>query len=97
MSKRCNEGTCYGFPSPAADYEEEALDLNAYVVHNRTATFHFTVASHSVKGAGIFEGDRVAVDRSVTPHRGHLVVAQENIHHPGQKTALRSIAVPIAN
>jgi hypothetical protein len=28
-----------GFPSPAADYTEEALDLNTYLVRNKPATF----------------------------------------------------------
>lgn len=67
-----------GFPSPAADYEESSLDLNAFVVQNRAATFFFTVSGCSMANAGILDGDRVAVDRSITPRHGHIVVAVVN-------------------
>jgi DNA polymerase V len=32
-----------GFPSPAADYTTEELDLNTYLVCNKPATFVFSV------------------------------------------------------
>jgi DNA polymerase V len=32
-----------GFPSPAADYENESLNINLYLVRNPPATFHFPV------------------------------------------------------
>ena len=63
-----------GFPSPAADYEESTLDLNTYVIRNRAASFYFTVTGTSMIGAGICDGDRVAVDRSITPRHGHIVL-----------------------
>lgn len=71
-------GLSCGFPSPAADYEQASLDLNTYVVGNRAATFFFTVTGHSMKNAGIHDGDRVAVDRSISPRHGHIVVAVVN-------------------
>ena len=64
-----------GFPSPAADYEESTLDLNTYIIRNRAASFYFTVTGTSMMGAGICDGDRVAVDRSITPRHGHIVLA----------------------
>lgn len=64
-----------GFPSPCADFTEAPLDLNEFVVRNRTATFYFSVAGDSMIGAGIHDGDKVAVDRSITPRSGHIVVA----------------------
>ena len=64
-----------GFPSPAADYLEEGLDLNQYLVQHPTASFLFQVQGQSMQGAGILDGDKVVVDRSVTPRHGHIVVA----------------------
>jgi DNA polymerase V len=51
-----------GFPSPAADYAEEGLDLNDYLVRNKPATFMFTVRGDSMIGASIEEGDKVVVE-----------------------------------
>jgi DNA polymerase V len=67
-----------GFPSPATDCEEDVLDLNTYVIQNRAASFYFTVSGDSMTGIGICDGDRVAVDRSVPPRHGHIVVAVVN-------------------
>jgi DNA polymerase V len=67
-----------GFPSPAQDYEEQPLDLNSFVVRNWAATFFFTVSGDSMTGAGINDGDRLAVDRSISPRHGHIVVAVVN-------------------
>ena len=64
-----------GFPSPAADYCEEGLDLNAYLVRNQPATFMFTVKGDSMIHAGIQEGDKVVVDRALTPGHDDIVVA----------------------
>jgi DNA polymerase V len=41
-----------GFPSPADEYAESALDLNnTYLVRNKTATFFFRVIGDSMTGA----------------------------------------------
>ena len=67
-----------GFPSPAADYAEEGLDLNEYLVRNKTATYMFTVRGDSMIDAGIENGDKVVVDRSITPANDDIVVAVVN-------------------
>ncbi|PWF54981.1 LexA family protein [Massilia glaciei] len=64
-----------GFPSPAADYIEDGLDLNEYLVPNKCASFLFTVAGDSMRDAGILDGDKVIVDRSVPPTHGKIVIA----------------------
>ena len=64
-----------GFPSPAPDYPEDGLDLNAYLVQHPAATFLFSVQGHSMQGAGILDGDKVVVDRAVDARHGHIVVA----------------------
>ena len=64
-----------GFPSPAADYAEEGLDLNDYLIRNKPATFMFTVRGDSMIGACIKEGDKVLVDRALTPKSNDIIVA----------------------
>ena len=71
LSHRINAG----FPSPAGDYVEEGLDLNAYLVRNQPATFMFTVKGDSMINAGIQEGDKVIVDRALTARHDDIVVA----------------------
>lgn len=70
-----------GFPSPAADYLEQGLDFNSYLVRRKASTFVFTVSGDSMKNIGILEGDKVVVDRSVDPQHGHVVVAIVNNEH----------------
>lgn len=64
-----------GFPSPAADYEETRLDINEYLVRNPVSTFFFRVQGDSMEGAGIFDGDILVVDKSISACHGHIVVA----------------------
>ena len=64
-----------GFPSPADDYVESALDLNAYLVRNAVATFMVKVGGDSMAGAGIVDGDVLVVDRSEEAVHGKIVVA----------------------
>lgn len=67
-----------GFPSPAADYEDESLDINEYLVRNPVSTFFFPVEGDSMEGAEIFVGDVLVVDKSVEAQHGHIVVAFVN-------------------
>lgn len=68
-------GLCAGFPSPADDYIEDAIDLSRLLISNPPATFLWRVDGHSMKDAGIFHGDLLIVDRSITPVDGDIVVA----------------------
>ena len=70
-----------GFPSPAEDYLESQLDLNDYLVRNKTATFLMRVEGDSMIGAGIFHGDLLIVDRSAKPVSGSIVVVALNGEH----------------
>lgn len=67
-----------GFPSPADEYAETALDLNTYLIRNKTATFFFRVIGDSMTGANIHDGDLLVVDRSIEPKHGHIVLAVIN-------------------
>jgi DNA polymerase V len=68
-------GIAAGFPSPAADYTEDSLDLNRYLIHHPAATFIFTVRGDSMSGVGILDGDKVVVDRTRSPRHNNIVVA----------------------
>ena len=67
-----------GFPSPAADYVENGLDLNKHLIRNRATTFFFLVRGDSMDRANIHDGDTVIVDRSINPQHGHCVLAVVN-------------------
>ena len=67
-----------GFPSPAADYEQDRLDLNKHLVSNPAATFFVRVAGDSMIGAGIHHGDLLVVDRSLEPRDKNVVIAVLN-------------------
>jgi DNA polymerase V len=64
-----------GFPSPTEDHEEEGIDLQRLLIRNPTATFLYRASGNSMLLAGIQDGDILAVDRSVTPRDGDLVLA----------------------
>jgi DNA polymerase V len=65
-----------GFPSPADDYLEGRLDLNEHFIRHPAATFYVRVSGDSMKGAGIFDGDLLIVDRAVSCTDGCIVVAR---------------------
>jgi len=64
-----------GFPSPGDDQVENVLDINDLVVHHPAATFFVRVEGDSMEGAGIFSGDVLVVDKSLTAKDGSIVVA----------------------
>jgi len=64
-----------GYPSPAEDYVEGKLDLNAHLIRRPAATFIVRVEGESMTGAGIFPNDLLVVDRSVDPRPGDIIIA----------------------
>jgi DNA polymerase V len=66
------------FCSPVDDNPETGFDLNRYVVRNKSATYFFRMNGDSMEGAGIFSGDVLIVDRSMTEVNGKVVVAVLN-------------------
>lgn len=63
-----------GFPSPAEDFMDIALDLNKELVHNPASTFYARVKGTSMIDEGIEEGDLLVIDKSVIPYNGCLAV-----------------------
>lgn len=64
-----------GFPSPAQDWEDDALSLIELLRLDRAAAFVFRVSGSSMVEAGIHDQDILVIDRDVKPRNGSIVVA----------------------
>lgn len=64
-----------GFPSPAADYVEQRIDLNELLVAHPSSTYFVKAAGDSMIDAGISDGDLLVVDSSRTAEHGDIVIA----------------------
>jgi len=67
-----------GFESPASDYLQLPLSLDALLIEHPSATFIGRADGHSMQGVGIFSGDILIVDRHVTVKEGDVIVANLN-------------------
>ncbi|MGP7732913.1 translesion error-prone DNA polymerase V autoproteolytic subunit [Oceanimonas smirnovii] len=67
-----------GFPSPAQDYVEQAIDLNDLCIKHPAATYLVRAGGLSMIGAGIRPGDVLVVDRSLEARHGDVVIAAVN-------------------
>ncbi len=67
-----------GFPSPATDYCERKLDLNELCIQHPAATYFVRAQGDSMIEAGIFPGDVLVVDRSITAAHGDIVIVSVN-------------------
>lgn len=84
-----------GFGAAADDYSERGIDLNEELILNKPSTFFFRMKGDAMKGAGIFEGDVLIVDRNIEPANGKIIIAAYNgelivrrIETKGNKTFL---------
>ena len=64
-----------GNPYIAEDHIEEFLDMNSLIIRNPETTFCVRVTGLSMIDAGIYEGDTLIVDSSITPVEGKIVIA----------------------
>ncbi len=69
------ESVSAGFPSPAADYIEQTLDLNELCIKHPAATYFVRVQGDSMIDAGIQPDDVLVVDRSIQAEHGDIVIA----------------------
>ena len=74
----CSWTVVAGFPSPAADYTQQRIDLNNHLIRNKDATYLFRVKGDSMINVGIYENDILLVDRSINPKHDHIILAQLN-------------------
>ncbi|MFH5879446.1 LexA family protein [Arthrobacter sp. NA-172] len=64
-----------GYPSPSQDYFSSELDLNEYLIKDKTSTYIVRVAGDSMEPGGISDGDELIVNRALEPKDGSVVVA----------------------
>ncbi len=64
-----------GFPSPADDFVVERLDVMKLLVRHPKYTYFWRARGDSMIGAGIQDGCLLAIDRTVRPRSGNIVVA----------------------
>lgn len=64
-----------GFPSPAADYVEQRIDLNELLVAHPSSTYFVKAAGDSMIEGGIHNGDLLVVDSSRAAVHGDIVIA----------------------
>jgi DNA polymerase V len=69
------------FESPATDYEEDRISLDAYVSHHPEAVFYIRVTGDCMTGSGINDGDLLIVDRSLSPLKGDIIIGVLNGEH----------------
>lgn len=64
-----------GFPSPADDHQDLALNLNEFLVPHPSSTYYVRAEGDSMIGLGIFSKDLLVVDRSLQERHGDVVIA----------------------
>ena len=69
-----DEGIKAGFPSPAQDYLEQAIDLNKELIRHPASTFYGRVVGDSMRDEGIEEGDILVIDKSLELQNDDLAV-----------------------
>lgn len=68
------DGVKAGFPSPAADFAENKIDLNKELVKHPFSTFYIKVKGNSMEGAFIHDNDILIVDKSLEPRDGNIAI-----------------------
>lgn len=69
-----NEGIKAGFPSPAQDFMDIAIDLNKELIKHPASTFYGRVRGDSMIDAGVHDGDILVIDKSLEPRSGDMAV-----------------------
>lgn len=67
-----------GFPSAAAHYAEQPIDLHDELVESSDATFFIRVKGKELEYFHIFDTDVLIVDRSLAPQNNRLAVVVED-------------------
>jgi len=63
-----------GFPSPAADYMQEQIDLNALLTEDPNTTFLMQAGNNAM--ANIVEDDYLVIDKAKAATHGSMVVVE---------------------
>ncbi|EFN4373218.1 translesion error-prone DNA polymerase V autoproteolytic subunit [Escherichia coli] len=78
-----------GFPSPAADYVEQRIDLNQLLIQHPSATYFVKASGDSMIDGGISDGDLLIVDSAITDSHGDIVIAAVDGEFTVKKLQLR--------
>ncbi len=65
-------GISAGFPSPADDFLNNAIDLNKELIKHPDSTFYGRVRGDSMIDAGLSDGDLLIIDKSL-PFTNHKI------------------------
>ena len=82
-----------GFPSPAEEYLDLALDLNKELIRHPAATFYARVKGDSMVDAGIQDGDLLVIDKALEPKEGSIAVCYLDGEFTVKRLAVREECV----
>lgn len=82
-----------GFPSPAADHIEKHISLDEIFEIRAPHVYLAKIEGDSMEGAGIFCGDLVVVNRSLTAEHGDIVIAGLNCEPVCKRLHLRDTGI----
>ena len=82
-----------GFPSPAEEYLDLALDLNKELIKHPAATFYARVKGDSMVDAGIQDGDLLVIDKALEPKEGSIAVCYLDGEFTVKRLAVREECV----
>lgn len=71
-----SEGIPAGFPSPAADYIGDRIDLNEVLILNPGATYYARIRDYYMVEEELEQGDGILFDTSLAPHTGDLALCE---------------------
>lgn len=63
-----------GFPSPADNFTDSAIDLNKEFIQNPNSTFYARVSGDSMINAGLENGDLLIIDKSLEARDNKIAV-----------------------
>lgn len=73
-----NSPVSCGFPGQADDFSERRISLDAELVRYPESTYFLRAEGHSMKDAGIFDGDLLVVESYETAVDGDIVIAESD-------------------
>ena len=82
-----------GFPSPAEEYLDLALDLNKELIKHPASTFYARVKGDSMVDAGIQDGDLLVIDKALEPKEGTVAVCYLDGEFTVKRLAVREECV----
>lgn len=67
-----------GFATPAEENNSEQINLDDWLIENRSASFMLKVKSDSMQSAGIYIGDYLVVERTSEARPGNIVIVDKD-------------------